>query len=539
MLTDNVKDYANYRLDPEGRVASWNNAAARLEGYAENEIVGRDFSIFFTPDDIAAGEPARLLRLTESQELCDYEGWQVRKDGSRFWCEVVCTAVRDESGRLMGFYKVTHDVTERKRGEEKLKAHICQLAVVADLGQEALVADDLEGFMEKAVSLVTQTCAVEFGLVLELLPEPSGFLLRSGIGWQPGYVGKAIVPATPDTHSGFALREEKPVIFEDLMDEQRFAGAPILHQHGVRSGVNVIVRRGEGVYGILGIYSTMKRSFTTDDIHFVQAVANIMSAVYERHRARGQLEKFNEELERQVERRTEQLQEANKELESFSYSVSHDLRTPLRHIGGFIEMLHRATEGKLEKNAQSMVQVIAESAQKMDDLISDLLTFSRMGCSEMRQVRISMTDVINKARNELAGETQNRRITWTIAPMPEVSADMALLRQVWVNLIGNALKYSRTRDETAIEIGSRPEGEEWVFWIRDNGVGFDPNYAHKLFGVFQRLHPARDFEGTGIGLAIVRRIVARHGGRTWAESAAGQGATFYFSLPKDGISYQI
>jgi light-regulated signal transduction histidine kinase (bacteriophytochrome) len=168
----------------------------------------------------------------------------------------------------------------------------------------------------------------------------------------------------------------------------------------------------------------------------------------------------------------------------------------------------------------------------MDDLINDLLTFSRMGCSEMRQVRVNMRDVIEKARNELAAEMQNRRITWKTTPMPEVAVDVVLLRQVWLSLISNALKYTRKREETSIEIGSRVEEDEWIFWIQDNGVGFDPSYAHKLFGVFQRLHPARDFEGTGIGLAIVRRIVARHSGRTWAESTVGQGATFFFSLPR-------
>jgi light-regulated signal transduction histidine kinase (bacteriophytochrome) len=164
-----------------------------------------------------------------------------------------------------------------------------------------------------------------------------------------------------------------------------------------------------------------------------------------------------------------------------------------------------------------------------------LLTFSRMGCTEMRQVSVNMREVVDKARNELAGEMQNRRVAWEISPLPQVTGDAALLRQVWMNLISNALKYTRKREEARIEIGSSAEDEEWIFWIRDNGVGFDPQYAHKLFGVFQRLHPARDFEGTGIGLAIVRRLIARHGGRTWAESAVGQGATFYFSLPRNGL----
>ena len=534
MLVENIKDYAIYRLDARGRVASWNEGAERLEGYAANEIIGRHFSIFFTPEDAAAGKPAHILKVAGEEGRFEDEGWRVRKDGSRFWSEVVCTAMRDSSGRLTGFSKVAHDVTERKKAEEKLKAHICQQAVVAELGQRAVLADDFQAFMEEAVNLVAQTCAVEYGVVLELQPKRKEFLLRAGVGWRHGYVGKATVPVGAETLAGYALLADGPVIVEDLLEEKRFSGARLLQEHGVRSGLNVIIRQREGPFGVLGIYSTTRRSFSGEDIHFVRAVANILSAMLERQRTQEQLEIFNEELEQQVARRTEQLQAANKELESFSYSVSHDLRTPLRHIGGFIEMLQRTAQGKLDESSQTMIQVISESAKKMDDLINDLLTFSRMGCSEMRQIRVNMRDVVEKARGELAAEMQGRKVVWSIAPLPEVTADLALLRQAWMNLISNALKYTRKCDEARIEIGARAEDQEWIFWIKDNGVGFDPHYAHKLFGVFQRLHPARDFEGTGIGLAIVRRIIARHGGRTWAESAAGQGATFYFSLPKNG-----
>jgi PAS domain S-box-containing protein len=227
-----------------------------------------------------------------------------------------------------------------------------------------------------------------------------------------------------------------------------------------------------------------------------------------------------------------QLETANKELEAFSYSVSHDLRAPLRHIDGFVQLLTDHMAGRLDAEGTRHLSTIARSAKRMGVLIDDLLVFSRMAKSEMRLSQVSSERLVREVINDLQAETQNREIAWTIGDLPEVYGDAAMLRQVWANLIGNAVKYTRPRARAEIEIGGAPEGTEWVFVIRDNGVGFDPEYAGKLFGVFQRLHRADEFEGTGIGLANVRRIVHRHGGRTWADGSVDGGAVFHFSLPR-------
>ena len=227
----------------------------------------------------------------------------------------------------------------------------------------------------------------------------------------------------------------------------------------------------------------------------------------------------------------EALRAANQELEAFSYSVSHDLRAPLRHVSGFVQLLQSKVKGQLDDTAQRYLEVIAGAAQKMAALIDDLLLFSRTGRAQMRAETLPLASIVEECRRELDPETRGRTLEWKIGELPEVVADRALLRQVMANLLGNAVKYTGKKPAARIEVSARREGDETVVCVRDNGAGFDMKYAGKLFGVFQRLHTDAEFEGTGIGLANVRRIVVRHGGRTWAEGAVDQGAAFYFTLP--------
>jgi len=238
-----------------------------------------------------------------------------------------------------------------------------------------------------------------------------------------------------------------------------------------------------------------------------------------------------DELEQRVVERTAQLQAANGELEAFSYSVSHDLRAPIRHIAGFAEILEADGAG-LNEAGRRHLKKIAQAAARMGELIDDLLVFSRMGRSELQAATVSLADLLKEVLKEAQPDVQ-RPIDWRIDPLPTVHGDAAMLRLVFANLVSNAMKYTAKSEHPRIEIGvDRDEDREVVIRVRDNGVGFDMAYVSKLFGVFQRLHRADEFEGTGIGLANVRRIINRHGGRTWAEGELGHGAAFYFSLPK-------
>jgi signal transduction histidine kinase len=251
----------------------------------------------------------------------------------------------------------------------------------------------------------------------------------------------------------------------------------------------------------------------------------------ERKRAEEEIRTLNRELERRVAERTAQLLRANKELEAFSYSVSHDLRAPLRHIEGYVAMLQRATVGILPEKAEHYLDTINASSVQMGNLIDNLLAFSRMSVEQMTEGHVDLAILVEEVVLGLQTATGDRDITWKIGPLPTVIGDLPMLRQVLANLVGNAVKYSKKRDHAEIEIGVGGEEDgRCILFVRDNGAGFNMRYYEKLFGVFHRLHSPDDFEGTGIGLATVRRIVDRHGGRTWAKGVVDEGATFYFTL---------
>jgi len=350
LLVGNVRDYAIYMLDPTGHVVSWNRGAEQIKGYAAEEIIGQHVSRFYAPEDAAAGKPAAALEAAAAAGRYEEENWRVRKDGSRFWANVVMTAVRDERGKLLGFAKVTRDLSERRRAEAEIRA------------------------------------------------------------------------------------------------------------------------------------------------------------------------------------RTAQLEAANKELEAFSYSVSHDLRAPLRSIDGFSQALQEDYTARLDEEGRSHLRRVRAATQRMAHLIDDLLHLARVSRAELKSAPVDLSALAQGVVAELRQREPRRAVEFVCADKAQVRGDPALLRVVLENLLGNAWKFTTQRRPARIEFGVAQQDGASAYFVRDNGAGFDMTYADKLFGAFQRLHSAKEFEGTGIGLATVQRIIHRHGGRVWAESAVDQGATFYFTV---------
>jgi PAS domain S-box-containing protein len=270
-------------------------------------------------------------------------------------------------------------------------------------------------------------------------------------------------------------------------------------------------------------------SLRRDEQERPAAILETNNNITERKRREDEIQGLNQELAK----RFAELESINKELEAFAYSISHDLRAPLRHMAGFTELLQKKASSVVDEKSNHYMAMILDSAKRMGNLIDDLLAFSRIGRAETQKTRFNLAQLVKEALTEVRQDTEGRNIAWKIGTLPDFYGDRSMLRLVLVNLLSNAIKFTRTRPQAEIEIGSaNGNGDELIVFVRDNGVGFDMKYVNKLFGVFQRLHQAHEFEGTGIGLATVQRIIHRHGGKVWAEGVVDSGATFYFSAPR-------
>jgi PAS domain S-box-containing protein len=472
----------------DGYFKRLNPAWMRTLGYTEEELVSKPFLDFVHPDDrsMTVEETAHLIK---GGETISFENRYRCKDGSYRWLSWNARPVAETET----IFASARDLTERKQMEENLRQSEERSRSIIESAHDGFISIDAEGHITdwnlQAESIFGWTRSEVLGRLLQETIIPPNYRERHLAGM-----------------SHFKATGEGPVLNK-------------------RIELTALRRNGEEFPVEIAIWPLQMGNETT----FHAFIRDITG----RKQAEERIHKLNEEMKN----RANQLEAANKELEAFSYSVSHDLRAPLRHIHGFVELLQHSPAIQAEESSRRHMNVITKATREMGLLIDDLLAFSRTGRVEMHPMEVDMRELLDEAIRELAPEVEGRKIIWDLKPMPKVAGDPNLLRLVWVNLVSNALKYTRPRAEARIEIGpvdtdpGKPSAKEAVFYIRDNGVGFDMNYASKLFGVFQRLHRAEDFEGTGIGLANVQRIIHRHGGRIWGESGLDAGSTFYFSLP--------
>ncbi len=510
------------RWKADGTITFFNEYAQAFFGYREEEAVGRHITMLL-PEEDSTGESLRwLVRAIarHPERYTRHTNENICRDGRRVWMTWTNKPIYDPDGQVAGILSVGTDITERRRTEEDLQEANEALKVQTEelrvQTEELLGANEALNDAETRLRLATEV--THFG-TFDYYPS----------------TGKLVWSNYMREHFGVSRDADVNI------DMFRHGVHPD-DRARVRQAVAQAMRPESGgeyaaEYRTIGIEDHQERwlesrgqVFFDDQGRAVRFIGGTHE-ITESKRAEQALRTLTATLEQRVQQRTADLAAANKELEAFTYSVSHDLRAPLRHVMGFVELLEKKSEANPDTEVRRYTQIILEASQRMGKLIDGLLWLSRVGRVAMVNTEVDLGQLVQEARQELAPDMAGRTIEWRIAPLPHVRGDATLLRSVIVNLLSNAIKYTRKKNPARIEIGSEVRNAEVIFYVRDNGAGFDMRFAGKLFGVFQRLHPVEEFAGTGIGLASVRRIIERHGGRVWAEGEVERGATFFFALP--------
>jgi len=475
MLLDGVRDYAVFMMDPRGRILSWNAGAERIKGYTADQIIGHNFSCFFPPEDIKRGRPEEILQLTAATGRYEEQGMRVRKDGSRFLASVTFTALRDADGNLRGFSEFSHDLSERNEAEAKYRG-------LLEAAPDAMVVVNQGG----DIVLLNLQAEKQFGYRRDEL------------------IGQKVKNIIPE---GFAERL--------IADALRSVDDALAQQIG--TGIELVARRKDDSEFPIEIMLSPLQS--AEGVLVTAAIRDITA----RKKSEEHLLKTVGELKR-----------SNDELEQFAYVASHDLQEPLRMVASFTELLAENYRGRLDSDADEFIAFAVDGCHRMQGLIQDLLLYSRAGTSAKAFFDISSESALEQALTNLRATIEESHAVVTHDSLPNIRTDDKQLTQIFQNLIGNAIKY-RSAEVPNVHVGVKKNGDnEWIFSVRDNGLGIDPQFFDKIFILFQRLHGQNEFEGTGIGLAICKKILHRLGGRIWVESEPGKGSTFYFALSEKG-----
>jgi PAS domain S-box-containing protein len=488
ILVDGVEDHAIFMVDAHGRIVSWNKGAERIKGYRAAEIIGQNFSCFFPAEEIERGRPAEVLRLAALNGRHAEQSMRVRKDGSRFLANVTFTALRDAAGNLQGFSEFSHDLSESAASEARYRG-------LLEAAPDAMVVVN----QSSEIVLLNAQAEKQFGYHRdELVGQPLKNIVPQGLA---------------ERLLAHALRSPAE------MAQKIGAGIELSgrRKDGSAFPIEIMLSPLESVEGVL--VTAAIRDITARK----QAEAQLLRKVEELNALNGELGQF-----------ANAAAAANKELEAFAYSVSHDLRAPLRSLDGFSQVLLEDYGDKLDEEGRDSLNRIRTASQRMGFLIDDMLALSQVTRRELSATNVDMSEIAADIVAELRQGAPGRHVEFVAAAGLIASTDRHLIRIALENLLGNAWKFTGKRCDPEIEFGTCERHGKHVYFVRDNGVGFDMAYAGKLFGAFQRMHRDDEFPGTGIGLATVQRVMHRLGGQIWAEAAPDRGATFYFLLDPGG-----
>jgi len=472
MLLDGIQDYAIFLMDPRGGILSWNDGAARIKGYTSEQIIGRNFSCFFLPEDIEGGRPEEVLRLTAASGRYEEQGMRVRKDGSRFLASIIFTALRDAAGNLTGFSEFSHDLSESQASDARYRG-------LLEAAPDAMVVVNGGG----EIVLLNVQAEKQFGYSRDEL-----------LGQQV----KNIIP------EGFAERL--------IADGTRSAAEALAQQIGM--GIELVGRRKDG--GEFPLEIMLSPLESAEGILVTAAIRDIS---------------VRKESEAHLVKTVGELRRSNEELQQFAYVSSHDLQEPLRMVASYTQLLAKRYKGRLDSDADEFIAFAVDGCSRMQGLIQDLLAYSRAGTNGKTLCEVSGEEALQGALTNLRITIEQSGAVVSHDSLPAIETDETQLTQVFQNLVGNAIKY-RAAEAPRVHVSAAKNGDnEWIFSVRDNGLGIAPQYFDRIFVLFQRLHGRNEFEGTGIGLAICKKVLERLGGRIWVDSQLGTGSTFYFALP--------